>query len=244
MLKFALYSIHSDHSIRILPLFHYMHSAPFNDKILPYITFHFYRTTQQSQTKMPSQLLIFSIYAVSSSLLRLPVNNKTSVPYNYCSSPFVLTNTSDNSLLPINTYKCPSYNTKFSRLPLSPTTEVNKQNPKLPALNLHSTFSPASLQVKCTNTSSHQSNDQQQRSPHHTQTYLSLFFSHPHSLPPFVHFQFHSAVAAAYQRISRLQLPHTFIPISLLILPTVDTLSFPYTPPIFIIVTFISCYRI
>ena len=86
--------------------------------------------------------------------------------------------------------------------------------PKLPALNLHSTLSPASLQVKCINPSSRQSNNHQQRSPHHTQTYLSLFFSHPYSLPPFLHFQFHSAVAAAYQRISRLQLPHTFIPIS------------------------------
>ena len=94
-----------------------------------------------------------------------------------------------------------------------------------------------------------QPNNQQQTSLPHAQTYLSLSISHSHSLLLLLHFQFRSAVATSYQRISRLQLHHTSAFISLLILPAVNTLSFPHTFPIFIFVTFIvvtkfSCYLI
>ena len=142
--KFAVHFHDSDHRIRIPPSFPTYVLCPFDHKILPCTTLHSHRAIQQLQTNLLSPLSNFSDSAVTSSLLQLPVNNKFLVPYNNCPSVYVLTNAPDNLFPFTNTYKCPPYNTKFSRLSPSPTTKDNKRKSKLPALNLHSDTSPAS----------------------------------------------------------------------------------------------------
>ena len=141
--KFAVHFHDSDHSIRIPPSFPTYVLCPFNHKILPCTTLHSHRTIQQLQTNLLSPLSNFSDSAVTSSLLQLPVNNKFLVPYNNCPSVYVLTNAPDNLFPFTNTYKCPPYNTKFSRLSPSPTTKDNKRKSKLPALYLYSATRPA-----------------------------------------------------------------------------------------------------
>ena len=140
-------------------------------------------------------------------------------------SVHVLTNASDNLSFHSNSNARHTIRNSLASL----LRQQQKSTSKIQTC-LHSTSAlplvQLSFRVKHTDASSHKPNSQQQRSPLHTQTYLPLSFSHPHSLPLFLHFQFRSAVATSYQRISRLQLHHTSAFISLLILPTTITLSF------------------